>query len=320
MGGYHRHRFKSENGHAFSVVVIPEIGGANLQMGRTIRQDPLNPLHASSLRLWDQDKAVPRDFGHQRRSRHVTRPIMFASPPNQICRVAWSNAMCRMVFARSAGMTTVSVKRASRDRTRRAGWAADQSRPPMRPRSSSVMPYGREAAPEGNANSSIFPLVGSSRPRNPRVIAIPDDVSRVIAMRRGRVRSLGNGYALNCRSPDRSCRSCWCRTGRTMGGRGNRAGCRTGVSRVPSSTAVSCLLLRQPADDSRALRGEPCVTVPIERHRVRIAHRCVGHQVRRELPRRRVEPHDAAVRIAGEPRMPFASTTRSCGLVPASIS
>ena len=34
---------------------------------------------------------------------------MFASPPNQICRLARSNTMCRMVFGPSAAMEMVSV-------------------------------------------------------------------------------------------------------------------------------------------------------------------------------------------------------------------
>jgi hypothetical protein len=75
---------------------------------RTIRRDPLNPLHASSLRLRDREGAV-QNYGTSGAADTFTRPIMFASAPNQICRLALSNTMCRIVFASGDGMIAMMI-------------------------------------------------------------------------------------------------------------------------------------------------------------------------------------------------------------------
>src|SRR2546423_11514555 len=64
--------------------------------------------------------------------------------------------------------------------------------------------------------------------------------------------------------------------------------------------------LRELAYDAGTLRGEPRVALPIERHRVRIAHRRVRHHEVRELARRGVQLDDAPILVAGEPYHPSA--------------
>ena len=58
--------------------------------------------HAHTLRS-------PLGHGTNAGADTCTRPIMFASPPNQICRLARSNTMCRMVFGPSAVSILVRV-------------------------------------------------------------------------------------------------------------------------------------------------------------------------------------------------------------------
>ena len=78
---------------------------------------------------------------------------MSASPPNQICRDALSNVMCRIVFAWFAVMTMFSVnfRWAGSNATRRLG-CGPVSASQMRPRSSDVTAYGSEPGPLGRAN------------------------------------------------------------------------------------------------------------------------------------------------------------------------
>ena len=91
---------------------------------------------------------------------------MFASPPNQICRVALSKVMWRIVFASVDGIVIVSVnfRCDGSNATSRFG-CGPVSASHTRPRSSEVIAYGIDIPPDGSAHSSTLPLFGSSRPR-----------------------------------------------------------------------------------------------------------------------------------------------------------
>src|SRR5436190_661902 len=135
-----------------------------LDLGAQLVGDPAEARSPARRRV------VGHRYGTSGCGATATRPIMFASPPNQICRDALSNVMWRIVFALSAAMAMFSVnfRCAGSNATRRFG-CGPVSASQMRPRSSAVTAYGIEPGPLGSAYSSIRPLLGSSRPRKPRV-------------------------------------------------------------------------------------------------------------------------------------------------------
>src|SRR5206468_3405943 len=86
-------------------IVVADTNGlpGALDLGAQIAGEPAEPL-APTVRC-----VVRHPYGTIAGGETWTRPIMFASPPNQICRVVRSKVMCRIVFASRDGMVIVSV-------------------------------------------------------------------------------------------------------------------------------------------------------------------------------------------------------------------
>src|SRR3954466_5857016 len=96
-------------------------------------------------------------------------PMVLLSVPTQICPAGASNIMCRPVPPPlGMGVTPKNFSVLGSNPTRRLG-CEPVSTSQIRSLSSDVMAYGRAAGPPGKAHSLNCFVLGSNRPRKPRV-------------------------------------------------------------------------------------------------------------------------------------------------------